>query len=136
MADCIFCKIINKEIPAETIYEDDTVLAFLDIGPVHPGHTLIVSKEHHKTLLETPVAIACSLTSAAKKIAPALIKATNAQGFNLALNNGAAAGQVIWHTHYHLIPRFDNDGLKLWPHQQYKEGQMKTVGERIRSALK
>lgn len=133
--DCVFCKIIAKEIHSEIIFEDAKALVFLDIAPIHPGHALVVSKEHHKGLLETPHDVACHLMSVVHKIAPAIIKATNADGFNLGVNNGAAAGQVIWHTHYHIIPRFNNDGLTQWPHQKYQEGQMKTVGERIRKEI-
>ena len=134
--DCIFCKIAKKEIPADIVYEDDKAIVFLDIAPVHPGHALVVSKQHHPTLVETPNDVACHLMSVVHKIAPAIMKATNADGFNLGVNNGQAAGQVIWHTHYHIIPRFTNDGLRHWPQQKYQEGQMKTVAERIRKEFK
>jgi len=73
--------------------------------------------------------------SVVKKVAPAIMQATNANGYNVGINNDAAAGQVVFHTHYHLIPRFTNDGLKLWPHQTYQEGQMKTVADRIRKEI-
>lgn len=133
--DCVFCKIVKKEIPAEIVYEDAKTIAFLDISPVHPGHTLVVSKTHHETLLETPDDVACHMLSVVKKIAVSVIKATNAQGVNVGVNNGSAAGQVIFHTHYHVIPRFDNDGLKLWPQQKYQEGQMQNIASRIRTLL-
>ena len=135
MADCVFCKIIKGEIPSEKIYEDAKAIAFLDIAPVHPGHALVVAKEHHETLLETPDEIACHLMGIVKKIMPAIIKSTDAQGINVGINNGPAAGQVVEHIHYHVIPRFINDGLKLWPQQKYQEGQMKTVAARIRTLL-
>lgn len=133
--DCVFCKIVKKEIPAEIVYEDAKTIAFLDISPVHPGHALVVSKTHHETLLETPDDVACHMLSVVKKIAVSVIKATNAQGVNVGVNNGSAAGQVIFHTHYHVIPRFDNDGLKLWPQQKYQEGQMQNIASRIRTLL-
>ncbi len=134
--DCIFCKIANKQIPAEIIYEDKKIMAFLDIAPVHPGHALVISKEHHQTMLETPDELARDMIAVAKKVALAVVNATNAQGINFGINNGEAAGQVIWHTHYHVIPRFTNDGLKLWPQQKYQEGQMKTVCDRIIKEMK
>ncbi len=135
--DCIFCKIINKEIPAEQIiHEDEKTIVFLDIAPVHPGHLLVVSKQHYPTLLETPDDIACHMFKILKKVGKALMKAVNAEGINVGVNNGAAAGQVVNHTHYHVIPRFSGDGLKPWPHQQYKEGQMKSVAERILKEMK
>src|SRR3989344_969741 len=134
--DCIFCKITKKEVPAEIIYEDAKTIAFLDISPVHPGHALVISKQHHPTMIETPDDTACHMISVAKKVASAVIKATNAQGINFGINNGAAAGQVIFHTHYHVIPRFNNDGLRMWPQQKYQEGQMKTVAQRIVEELK
>ena len=133
--DCIFCKIIKAQIPSEKIYEDAHTLAFLDIAPVHPGHVLVVSKEHYETFLETPDEIACHMLSVVKKVAVAITKATNAEGINVGINNGAAAGQVIWHTHYHVIPRFTNDGLKSWPQQKYQEGQMQNIASRIRTLL-
>lgn len=130
--DCIFCKIIKKEIPSEIIYEDKKTVVFLDIAPVHPGHCLVVSKEHHSTFLETPDDLACYMLSIVKKTAKAVITATNAQGVNVGINNGVAAGQIVQHTHYHIIPRFSGDGLTHWPQEKYKTGQMKTVAEMIR----
>ena len=135
MTDCVFCKIIKGEIPSEKIYEDSEVIAFLDIAPVHPGHTLVVAKTHHETLLETPDETACYLLSIVKKIMPAILKSTDAQGINVGINNGSAAGQVVPHIHYHVIPRFSNDGLKFWPQQKYQEGQIKNIGARIRTLL-
>lgn len=133
--NCIFCKIIKKQIPAEIIYEDNKTIAFLDIAPIHPGHALIISKEHHETFLQTPDELACHMLAVVKKIANAVIKATGAQGINIGINNGNAAGQIVMHTHYHVIPRFTNDGLKHWPQQAYKEGQMTTIAQRIKNNL-
>lgn len=135
MVDCVFCKIIKGEIPSEKIYEDAAAIAFLDIAPVHPGHALVVAKTHHETLSETPDELACYLMSIVKKIMPAILKSTDAQGINVGINNGLAAGQVVPHIHYHVIPRFSNDGLKFWPQQKYQEGQIKNIGARIRTLL-
>ncbi|MEM4248507.1 MAG: HIT family protein [Candidatus Nanoarchaeia archaeon] len=131
MNDCIFCKIINNEMPAQKIYENDKVLAFLDIHPCNYGHTLVVPKNHYKDLLDTPKEIVAELMSAVQKIAPAVVKGSNAQGFNLGLNNGSAAGQIIFHAHFHIIPRFAGDGLIQWGHKEYAEGGMEKIKNEI-----
>jgi len=136
MNDCIFCKIIKKEIPSENfVYENDKIVAFLDIHPNNPGHTLIVPREHHKDLLETPDDVLAEILSKTKKIAPAIMKAVGAQGFNSIFNTKPAAGQVIFHTHMHIIPRFTNDGLKHWPDKHLSPEQMKKVKEQILKEL-
>ena len=135
-ANCIFCRIIRKEIPAEIIHEDNKTITFLDIAPIHPGHALTVSKEHYETFLKTPEETARHMLSVVKKVADAILKATSAQGINIGINNGNAAGQIVMHTHYHIIPRFTNDGLKHWPQQAYKPNQMKTIAERIKQELR
>lgn len=133
--ECIFCKIIQGKIPAEKIYEDDKALVFLDIAPVNQGHALIVSKEHYASLLQTPEQLACHLMAVAKKVAPAVLKATNTPAFNLGINTGPESGQVIFHTHYHIIPRLPTDGLKPWPHKKYNNDEMQTVAAKIRVLL-
>ena len=103
MADCIFCKIIAGEIPSSTIYEDDQVVAFLDISQVTPGHTLVVPKQHFRNLLEMDAGIA-------RKV----MKATGAAGMNILNNNEEIAGQTVFHTHVHLAPRYEEtDGLQI-----------------------
>ena len=134
--DCVFCKIVKGEIPAEKLFEDDSVFVFMDIRPINPGHVLIVSKAHHETFVDTPKELACIMLAAAQKTGTALLKGLKCDGFNVGINNGAAAGQVIGHTHYHVIPRFANDGLKHWPGRDYQEGQMKVVAERIKQSLR
>lgn len=114
MSDCIFCKIVAGEIPSHKIYEDEQVLAFLDIHPINAGHTLVIPKAHHQDLLDTPSELLARLMRTIVKIAPAIIKAVSASAFNLGVNNGRAAGQIIFHTHFHIMPRFDSDGHKLW----------------------
>ena len=133
--DCVFCKIINGEIPANKIYEDDKVLAFLDINPVNPGHTLVIPKKHSENLIDTADEDLCAIIKAVKKIAPAIVKTVEAGGFNLGVNNGAAAGQLVNHLHFHIMPRSDNDGLELWPGRPYEEGQAKQIAEKIKKEL-
>lgn len=135
MSDCIFCKIIKGELPCVKVYEDADILAFLDIHPVNFGHTLIVPKAHYVNILDTPDEVLAKLTAAVKKIAPAILKAVNADSFNLGVNNGAVSGQVIFHTHFHIMPRHQGDGYKLWGAREYGPGEMEKIGEAIKSAL-
>lgn len=114
--DTIFDKIIQKEIPAEILYEDDRLIVFLDIFPVNPGHTLFVPKESCENMMCTSDEALAHLFSVAKKLAPAILQSVGARDFNFTTNNGAFAGQVIMKTHFHLIPRFENDGHKMWGH--------------------
>ncbi|MDO8668768.1 MAG: HIT family protein [Candidatus Buchananbacteria bacterium] len=135
MDDCIFCKIIKGEIPSYKVYENGDVLAFLDITPVNSGHTLVISKNHYDNLIDLPEEEAGKLINVIKKITPAIVKATEADGFNLNLNNGSAAGQVINHVHFHIVPRKNNDGYKLWPGHVYPAGEAEIVLEKIKSNL-
>ena len=135
MIDCIFCKIIKKEIPADKIYEDKNVLAFLDIMPINEGHTLVISKKHYEDFLTTDEETLKNLIIAVKKITKAVIKAVNAEGFNLVLNNKRVAGQLIPHVHFHIIPRFKRDGLKHWSGKKYKENESKLIASKIKSFL-
>ncbi len=111
--NCVFCKIVRGEIPAAVIYEDDLVLAFLDIAPLNKGHALLIPKAHAVSI--TTVADEC--LSAMMRLAPrlgvALMRAVDADGFNLILSNGACAGQVVAHAHLHVVPRFPDDGIVL-----------------------
>ncbi len=133
--ECIFCKIIKGEIPSYKVYEDDKVLAFLDISPVNPGHTLLIPKEHYENTLETPVEILQHMTEVVKKIVPGILKAVDADSWNLGVNNGATAGQVVFHTHWHIMPRFANDGHGLWKGKEYEEGKAEKIINKIKANL-
>lgn len=135
MSDCIFCKIVSGDIPSHRIYEDDQLLAFLDIAPVNPGHTLVIAKEHYPDLLALPEELSAKLLAAAKKIAPAIVSGVGASAFNLTLNNGAVAGQAVGHVHFHIIPRFDGDGHQLWHGGQYSPGQAEEILQKIKNQL-
>lgn len=114
MADCIFCKIIAGEIPSSKVYEDEKVLAFLDISQVTPGHTLVVPKQHFRNLLEMDADSASQLFARVPDIARKVMKATGAKGMNILNNNEEIAGQTVFHTHVHLAPRYDEtDGLQI-----------------------
>ncbi|PIR66719.1 MAG: HIT family protein [Parcubacteria group bacterium CG10_big_fil_rev_8_21_14_0_10_36_14] len=133
--ECIFCKITSGELPAEKIYETDRILAFLDIRPTNPGHVLVIPKEHHKNLIDTPDKLLCEIILAIKKIAPATVKATNAGGYNLVVNSESVAGQIIFHTHFHIIPRLIGDGHEIWHGKPYSEGEIENIARKIKENL-
>lgn len=135
MPDCIFCKIIAGELPSSKVYEDGEVVAFLDIYPTRPGHTLVVPKIHCDDVVGCDPTALARMIQVAQKIAPAVVKAAGAEGFNLGVNNGSAAGQVIGHLHMHVIPRHNGDGLHLWPAGKYAEGEMSRLAEKIRKVM-
>ena len=136
MEDCIFCKIIKGEIPSSKVYEDDDVYAFLDITPVNPGHTLVIPKTHGKDIFEVDDEMLGNLIVAVKKISKGVIKAVETDGFNLHLNTGPVSGQVVDHFHFHIIPRFENDGKMLWKGKEYEsEVKKNEITERIRKEL-
>jgi histidine triad (HIT) family protein len=131
---CIFCKIAIGEIPSARILETPEVMAFLDINPVNRGHTLLVPKAHHAHLSEVPDAVAAATGSLLPRLCRAIRAATGADGLNVIVNNGQAAGQTIDHCHWHIIPRFADDAVNWpWPHTPYvgdELGQMKFRIER------
>lgn len=135
MSDCIFCKIIRGEIPSLKVYEDDRVFAFLDIQPVNVGHTLVVPKAHAENCLATPDEDMAAIMRVVRRIGDAALKATGAQGFNVGINCGAAAGQIVMHTHVHVMPRFDGDGLKHWPKREVAKGEMESTARKISQTL-
>jgi histidine triad (HIT) family protein len=108
--DCIFCQIVAGDIPSRTVYEDDDVLAFLDVNPLAPGHTLVIPKGHYETLADLPEDAARAVFDALYELAPAVEDAVDADAATVGFNNGAASGQEGPHLHGHVIPRFDGDG--------------------------
>jgi histidine triad (HIT) family protein len=110
--DCIFCKIVAGEIPCSKVYEDDKFIAFLDINPVHKGHTLIVPKKHFVNVFDTPEEEAALFYGVISKIAKAVKAALGCDGINVIQNNEAAAGQEVFHSHVHIIPRYEEDKIK------------------------
>ncbi|MFP4109552.1 MAG: HIT family protein [Desulfonatronovibrio sp.] len=136
MKDCIFCQIVRGDIPCARVYENEDVLAFLDISPVAKGHTLIIPKKHVVNILDLPANMAPGLHKALQKVGTGLIKGLKADGFNLGMNNFEAAGQLVMHAHYHLIPRFAGDGLKLWPQNSYDgNSEMQETARNIQSGI-
>ncbi|MDD6467999.1 MAG: HIT family protein [Erysipelotrichaceae bacterium] len=115
---CIFCKIINHEIPSYTIYEDETIIAFLDIAQATYGHTLVVPKKHYDTLLDCPEDVLCHMMKVTQMLTKQIMEKTQAKGFNI-LNNGyEIAGQVIMHAHMHILPRYEEkEGFVIEMHE-------------------
>lgn len=107
--DCLFCKIVTRQIPGKILYEDDLTMAFLDIMPRSPGHTMVVSKQHAPTLLELSDGDRAALFSTVKKIDALLVEKVNPDGMTIGINQGKASGQEIGHLHVHLIPRWHDD---------------------------
>jgi histidine triad (HIT) family protein len=110
MSDCLFCKIAKKEIPAHVIYEDGTTIAFLDINPSAPGHTVVIPKEHYSSIQELPPESVAAVFVTAKTVVNKLEKAVGSGHFTIGFNNGRLSGQEIDHLHVHVIPRYENDG--------------------------
>jgi histidine triad (HIT) family protein len=132
----IFEMIAAHEIPAEIVYEDEHTVAFLDIKPTNHGHTLVIPRTAYRNILETPDEETAHIMSTVKKVAKAVREGLGAQGVNVVFNNETAAGQDVFHTHAHVIPRFEGDGLRGWEQHAYPdENKMREVAEKLRIAL-
>jgi histidine triad (HIT) family protein len=128
--NCIFCKIIAGEIPSAKVYEDEKVLAFLDIEPVSKGHTLVIPKEHHKMMTDAPDELIEYIFVKAKMLMNKIKKATNAYLVSLSV-----VGDEVPHFHVHLIPRHKDDGLSNWNRKKYEEGQMEEEAKSLRAVI-
>lgn len=134
--DCIFCKIIRGTIPSARVLETDQAVAFLDIGPLNPGHTLLVPRAHHATLGDLPDELAAHVGSLLPRLCRAVKSATGAAGLNVVVNNGEAAGQTIAHCHWHIIPRFPGDPVRWpWPQGSYSGDELAGMKARIAGEL-
>jgi len=134
--DCLFCQIINDQVPASVIFENDNVIAFLDINPVNPGHTLIVPKNHSMNMLDQDDEILKEMIVVSKKVAQAILDSFEEyEAFNLELNNGRIAGQIVPHLHWHIVPRKSDDGLRHWPGKPYAQGQAEEIADKIKIKL-
>ncbi|MHC4226592.1 MAG: HIT family protein [Planctomycetota bacterium] len=134
--NCLFCKMVDGQIPVTKVYEDEDVLVFLDIGPISDGHTLVIPKQHFERLDDCPAELLGRVFSSLGKIAGAVATAMNSDGYNLLCNNGRAAGQIVEHLHFHIIPRNIGDGLfGNWPSYKYEEGKMEAIAGEIRRSF-
>lgn len=131
---CLFCNIIAKEIPAEIVFENEHVLAFLDIRPVSKGHTLIVPKVHAENLTLGSEADACAVMRAVHILAPKILHAVDADGYNLGMNHGESAGQEVMHTHVHFMPR-KKGTLRVFSKLHPTKEELYDVAERIRKEM-
>jgi len=131
---CIFCKIVKKEAPASIAYEDEKVIAFMSVSPINIGHTLVIPKKHYENIYEIPEEEVAYLYKIVKKLSHAVQKAVNAEGIRLIQNNGATAGQVIFHLHVHIIP-MNKD--QPWGHRLENRlaDALKADAEKIRQSL-
>jgi histidine triad (HIT) family protein len=135
LPETIFDKILSHEIPADVVYEDEYTFAFLDIHPNHIGHTLVIPKKRVRNIFDLDPETLKHLMTTVQKLSIAVKKGVHADGINIAMNNGPAAGQVVFHAHIHIIPRFTNDGFVFFPHTEYKPGEAAEVAEKIRTQL-
>lgn len=131
--NCIFCKLANGEIPTATLYEDDNFRVILDNGPASKGHALILPKEHYASLYELDDTVAAKALVLAKKMMKKLTDILECDGYNLVQNNGAAAGQTVFHFHIHLIPRYEGDSVGLlWKMGELTEEDKEEILSKIR----
>jgi histidine triad (HIT) family protein len=113
MKDCIFCKIVKGEIPSDKIFENDKVFSFLDISPISKGHTLVIPKKHYENVFDISEAELKEIILIVKKLSDKIRKDFKAQGINLFNASGRVAEQSVFHFHFHIIPRYENDDLEI-----------------------
>lgn len=131
-SDCVFCKIIRGEIPSKKVYDDKDVIAFLDINPANPGHTLVVPKKHSEDLTKSNEDDIAKAMHVVKKITASLKEKMNAIGVNVLQNNGKAAGQIVGHTHFHVIPRYPNDVVVIsYQRQQIPDEELEEIRKKL-----
>jgi len=133
--DCIFCKIIDDSIPSHKIYENEKIAAFLDILPIHPGHTIVAPKSHIADLENLPDEDLTAMILAVKKIGKSMIENLGVKGYSVFLDNKSAANQHVPHAHFHIVPRVEGDGLERWPQSGYEEGEAEVYVKRIQKSL-
>jgi len=138
MSRCVFCEILAGRMPASIVYEDRLSIGFMDIFPVHPGHTLVIPRRHVVDLLDCPAAISAHLFEVSARLAPSIVSATDADGFNVWTANGEVAGQEIFHLHLHILPRYKHDtfGLRFpkgYPVEASRE-ELEKMAAKIRQA--
>jgi histidine triad (HIT) family protein len=136
MSDCVFCKIVARQIPATVVHEDEHTLAFMDLGQVNPGHVLVAVKRHAENLYALDDAQAGAVLRAAARVARAIRDAFAPQGLSVYQANGKAAGQTVFHYHVHLVPRHEGDGMALtWPVKNPPRDKLEEYAAKIRALL-
>ena len=136
MSDCVFCRIVARQIPATVVHEDEHTLAFMDLGQVNPGHVLVAVKAHAENLFALNDAQAGAVLRAAARVARAIRDAFAAQGLSVYQATGSAAGQTVFHFHVHLVPRHEGDGMALtWPVKNPPREKLEDYAAKIRASL-
>ncbi len=134
--ECIFCRLVAGQIPAARVFEDELTLAFMDIGQVNPGHTLVASKRHAATLFDLTPDEAGAVMQTAQRVATAVRAAFDPDGVMLLQANGAVAGQTVGHFHIHVVPRHAGDGIEYtWPRKEPGPAALQSHAERLRAVL-
>ena len=137
MADCVFCKIMAKQIPASVVYEDEHTLAFMDLGQVNPGHVLVALKAHAENMYALDDAQAGAVFRSVARVSRAIRAAFAPQGLSVYQANGKAAGQTVFHLHVHLVPRYDGDGMDLtWPVKNPPRDKLEEYAAKLRASLR
>lgn len=139
MEDCVFCGILGGQLPASFVYEDESAVALLDLHPIHAGHTLVVPREHHADAASCPRRLAGHLFGVSTVLGPAIVRATDAHGFNVWTANGKAAGQDIFHLHLHILPRYREDSFglrfpKSYPNEA-RRSDLDQMADRIKAMM-
>lgn len=139
MTDCIFCKIVKGDIPSYKVYEDDYTFAFLDISQVSKGHTLVVPKTHSRDLLETDSEVLTHVIKSVQKVAQMIDDTLQPDGINIVQNNRAFADQSVFHLHFHIMPRYENEldgfGYRWETHMEvFSQDEMAALAEQIKHA--
>ena len=135
MEDTIFMKIIRREVPANIVYEDADTIAFLDVKPTALGHTLVIPKNPVQNIFDADDETLAAVMRTVRKISPAVRDAVGAQGVHINSNHGAAAGQIVFHLHFHIIPRHDRSEFAFWPQHEYPKSDAAALAEKIRQAI-
>ncbi|OON96439.1 MAG: histidine triad (HIT) protein [Epulopiscium sp. Nele67-Bin005] len=134
---CIFCKILNKEIPSTQVYEDDLFVVIMDIFPISRGHMLIVPKEHCENIFDLPEHIAKNIYPLAKKLSICVSKALGTDGINILQNNGEIAGQEVFHFHLHIIPRYKDEDIQISKPTRLKleASEIEEIAQKIKNVI-
>ena len=136
MSDCVFCRIVARQIPATVVHEDEHTLAFMDLGQVNPGHVLVTLKAHAENIFGLQGGQAAAVGVTAARVARAILDAFKPEGLSVYQANGKAAGQTVFHYHMHLVPRYDGDGMALsWPVKNPAREKLEEYAAKIRTEI-
>jgi len=129
---CVFCKIAKGKVPCYKVYEDKKIMAFFDINPIAKGHTLVIPKKHYENLFDCKDKILEKMIKISQKIAINYKEKLGCTGVNILNASGQSAEQSVFHIHFHVVPRFDDDGYKMWPKTGYQKEELKSLAEKLK----